>query len=116
MRIDPMRIHLSDIDRTDDIDRKTELTERRNEQLRLRQRTFENILTKKRGVRLILDPEVTITCIVKDGKGYINGEERGDVKRCAAYLAARTDFGAEMLLPKSREKERERGARKEMGR
>lgn len=116
MRIEPMRIHLSDTEKGDDLEKRSRLSKERNEQLRLRQRTFENILTKKRGVRLVLDPEVTITCIVKDGKGYINGEERGDVKRCAAYLAARTDFGAEMLLPKSRGKERERGAREGMER
>lgn len=114
MRIEPMRIHLPDVERTEDVNRKIKLSRERNDQLRLRQKTFENILEKKKGVRLVLDPEVTITCVMKDGRGYVNGREYGDISRCAAYLAARTDFGAEMLLPKSKEKER--GARRRMER
>lgn len=108
MRIEPMRIHLSDAEKGDDLEKRSRLSKERNEQLRLRQRTFEKILEKKKGVRLVLDPEVTITCIVKDGRGYVNGEEYGDIRRCAAYLAERTDFGAEMLLPRTGKKARGR--------
>lgn len=113
MRIEPMRIHLSDTEKGDDLEKRSRLSKERNEQLRLRQRTFENILEKKKGVRLVLDPEVTITCIVKDGRGYVNGEEYGDIRRCAAYLAARTDFGAEMLLPRTGKKAKEREGERE---
>lgn len=113
MRIEPMRIHLSDAEKGDDLEKRSRLSKERNEQLRLRQRTFENILEKKKGVRLVLDPEVTITCIVKDGRGYVNGEEYGDIRRCAAYLAARTDFGAEMLLPRTGKKAKEREGERE---
>lgn len=108
-----MRIHLSDTEKGDDLEKRSRLSKERNEQLRLRQRTFENILEKKKGVRLVLDPEVTITCIVKDGRGYVNGEEYGDIRRCAAYLAARTDFGAEMLLPRTGKKAKEREGERE---
>lgn len=108
-----MRIHLSDAEKGDDLEKRSRLSKERNEQLRLRQRTFENILEKKKGVRLVLDPEVTITCIVKDGRGYVNGEEYGDIRRCAAYLAARTDFGAEMLLPRTGKKAKEREGERE---
>ena len=113
MRIEPMRIHLSDAEKGDDLEKRSRLSKERNEQLRLRQRTFEKILEKKKGVRLVLDPEVTITCIVKDGMGYVNGEEYGDIRRCAAYLAARTDFGAEMLLPRTGKKAKEREGERE---
>lgn len=113
MRIEPMRIHLSDAEKGDDLEKRSRLSKERNEQLRLRQRTFEKILEKKKGVRLVLDPEVTITCIVKDGRGYVNGKEWGDISRCAAYLAARTDFGAEMLLPRTGKKAKEREGERE---